>query len=159
MKHLKNEAQNLVQSCEDYLDQNTVEKSQNQADQIINPFFELKMYNPESEEEQKRKLSSVSDIRDSIKETFHEDVSTSYKTVPRIRSKSKASPRRPYNYKLQDGTESVSSFVALTPGHSHSTLSSNSSEWSNSDEQKDENQKGFVNKYFSRVKNFSLNKK
>ena len=153
LKHLKSEAQNLVQSCEDYLDQNTVGKSQSET--LINPFFELKMYNPESEEEQKRKLSSVSDIRDSIKETFHEEYPSNYKTVPRIRSKS----RRPYNYKLQDGTESVSSFVALTPGHSHSTLSSNSSEWSNSDEQKDETQKGFVNKYFSRVKNFSLNKK
>ena len=143
----------MVQSCEDYLDQNTVGKSQSET--LINPFFELKMYNPESEEEQKRKLSSVSDIRDSIKETFHEEYPSNYKTVPRIRSKS----RRPYNYKLQDGTESVSSFVALTQGHSHSTLSSNSSEWSNSDEQKDETQKGFVNKYFSRVKNFSLNKK
>ena len=153
LKNLKNEAQNLVRSCEDYLDQNTIEKCQHEK--IINPFFELKMYNPESEEEQKRKLSSVSDIRDSIKET-HEDVS--YKTVPRVRSKSK--PKR-FNYRVQDGTESVSSFVALTPGHSHSTLSSasDSSEWSNSDEQKDENQKGFVNKYFSRVKNFSLNKK
>ena len=64
LKHLRNEAQNLVQSCEDYLDQNTVGKSQSET--LINPFFELKMYNPESEEEQKRKLSSVSDIRDSI---------------------------------------------------------------------------------------------
>ena len=117
---------------------------ENSKNELINPFFELKMYNPESVEEQNRKLSSVSDIRDSIKET-HEDVSYSSKTVPRMNSKSK-------NYfRMKDGTESVSSFVALTPGHSHSTLSSGtSSEWSNSDEKED--QKGFVNKYFTRVK-------
>jgi len=133
------EAQSLVQSCEDYLDQNTSQPELNTS-AIINPFFELKMYNPDSEEELKRKLSSVSDIRDSIKET-HEDVS--YKTVPRIR------PKKGY-FKIQDGTESVTSFVALTPGHSRSTLSSGSSEWSNSDEKED--QKGFVNKYFTRVK-------
>ena len=69
-----------------------------------------------------------------------------------MRSKSKGGQRRPYNYKLQDGTESVSSFVALTPGHSHSTLSSNSSEWSNSDEQKDENQKDLSTSIFQESK-------
>ena len=151
MKNRLNEAQTLVQSCEDYLDLNSksVPDLNHPENSIINPFFELKMYNPESEEEQKRKLSSVSDIRDSIKET-HEDVS--YKTVPRIHK----AKNRPYAFRVQDGTESVSSFVALTPGHSHSTLSSGSSEWSNSDEKED--QKGFVNKYFTRVKN-SLVKK
>ena len=160
LKHLKNEAQNLVQSCEDYLDQNTVGKSQSET--LINPFFELKMYNPESEEEQKRKLSSVSDIRDSIKETFHEEYPSNYKTVPRIRSKS----RRPYNYKLQDGTESVSSFVALSPKDhflelSRSTMETTSSEgWSDNDDYEDKTdsfnsgiRKGFVNKCVSRVKN------
>ena len=133
-----------------------------QSETLINPFFELKMYNPESEEEQKRKLSSVSDIRDSIKETFHEEYPSNYKTVPRIRSKS----RRPYNYKLQDGTESVSSFVALSPKDhflelSRSTMETTSSEgWSDNDDYEDKTdsfnsgiRKGFVNKCVSRVKN------
>lgn len=76
-------ASNLIASCEQYLDENPV---------IINPFIDVKMdqsadiRGSNTSLAQHRKLSSVSDIRDSIKVT-HEDANLSYvagcQTVPR----------------------------------------------------------------------------
>jgi hypothetical protein len=77
-------ASNLIASCEKYLDENPV---------IINPFIDVKMDqsaefrgSDTSLAQAHRKLSSVSDIRDSIKVT-HEDANLSYvagcQTVPR----------------------------------------------------------------------------
>ena len=77
-------ASNLIASCEKYLDENPV---------IINPFIDVKMDQSAdirgsntSLAQAHRKLSSVSDIRDSIKVT-HEDANLSYvagcQTVPR----------------------------------------------------------------------------
>lgn len=85
-------ASNLIASCEKYLDENPV---------IINPFIDVKM--DESADirgsntslaQAHRKLSSVSDIRDSIKVT-HEDANLSYvagsQTVPRAFSRASKS--------------------------------------------------------------------
>lgn len=77
-------ASNLIASCEQYLDENPV---------IINPFVDVKMDQSadiggsnSSLAQAHRKLSSVSDIRDSIKVT-HEDANLSFsggcQTVPR----------------------------------------------------------------------------
>jgi hypothetical protein len=80
-------ASNLIASCEQYLDENPVT--------IINPFLGLQKMDESADihgsntslAAQRRKLSSVSDIRDSIKETHEDAGSLSYgagcQTVPR----------------------------------------------------------------------------
>ena len=87
-EEVKSEASNLIASCEQYLDENPVT--------IINPFLGLQKMDDESADihgsntslaAQRRKLSSVSDIRDSIKETHEDAGNLSYgagcQTVPR----------------------------------------------------------------------------
>ena len=86
-EEVKSEASNLIASCEQYLDENPVT--------IINPFLGLQKMDESADihgsntslAAQRRKLSSVSDIRDSIKET-HEDADNlrygaGCQTVPR----------------------------------------------------------------------------
>lgn len=86
-EEVKSEASNLIASCEQYLDENPVT--------IINPFLGLQKMDESADihgsntslAAQRRKLSSVSDIRDSIKETHEDAGNLSYgagcQTVPR----------------------------------------------------------------------------
>lgn len=139
---------------------------------IINPFVDVKMYQPPSSSETlaeeaiggHRKLSSVSDIRDSIRETHEEANHFSSKTIPRSFQPRKQPRRRPLNY-FQDGTESVKSFVIV----SNSTLNLTESEdegeeWSESDVDfvetlpNNSNKRSLINKCVTKVKSFVNNK-
>ena len=182
-------AKNLIASCEQYLDENEAAFSEAVLDKqpvIINPFADVKMYpkpheavtfglhekkatgsiSTGNEEDQQRKLSSVSDIRDSIRET-HEEASSPYfanKTIPRAfhsKRPKKPSAASAFDFKglpRQDGTESVKSFVIV----SNSTLNltddqeEDGEEWSYDDDLSEgpgaEPKRSFVNKCVNRVK-------
>ena len=176
-------AQNLIASCEKYLDENESRLEEDHS-LIINPFLDVKMSQPQvfDPHSQHRKLSSVSDIRDNIKETYEEaDSGFHSKTVPRIYSHSKHSSQpeirfkvfdsKPFydSYKRQDGTESVRSFVIVSKPKSQesSTLdltdeedNEMEDEWSQDEDIQSatgsfkaaSNNKGFVNKCVTRVK-------
>jgi len=161
---------------------------------LINPFIDVQMHNEDTTSiAESRKLSTVSDIRDHIKQNTPPVIQRSedkmYKTLPRAFQKKKV-PKSVRNFlekgqilqerakssepqaeedqsfSRQDGTESVSSFVALSPKDhflelSRSTMETTSSEgWSDNDDYEDKTdsfnsgiRKGFVNKCVSRVKN------
>lgn len=220
-------AHNLVASCEQYLDQNqlsppVLDEEDSAEVVMINPFADVHMFPSGSDfiqhHQHERKLSTISDIRDSIQMTHHdhqpEDISY-YKTLPRTSGRRKGlqvpkrvrqildrakscEPELPQiRFRIHtledndvqeddlDGTESVSSFVALSPGQpignkSSSTLGGGTSgeEWSDSgeynyydnndppvklnasaDDPDGSNKKGFVNKCVTRVKSFVGNNK
>lgn len=125
---------------------------------LINPFADVKMYPQDfsRQNSDQRKLSSVSDIRDSIKET-HEEPS-GFQTVPRFRPKTRPTPY------FQDGTESVRSFVILKNNNSESSTleltDEDDEEWSDEDSETEakHRNKGFVNKVKNRVKSLVQHK-
>ena len=202
-------ADNLVASCKRYLDENETFDSGSVTDHvkkenkrgeatIINPFIDVQMYNAKHDLEPRKKLSTVSDIRDHMEvskyqypnspststDNFDDSAFYSYKTLPRAfhrkqkvsksvrdfidRAKSSepefTASRREFTASgRQDGTESVSSFVALSPNDhllkaSQNTLETTSSGegWSENDDYEDKTdsftKKGFVNKCVTRVK-------
>lgn len=122
---MKNEAINLIASCEEYL---------NEEAKLINPFADLG-----SSSNNQRKLSSVS-VRDSIKETHEEPLSYfSCQTVPRS------------FHSRQDGTESVRSFV-MNPRSKSEEWSQDSED--SDDDGKTSTSRRFVNKYVNKVKHY-----
>ena len=170
-------ADNLVASCIQYLDENegmegpivNDTKEEEGRVPLINPFFDVQMY-VKQEPTEPRKLSSISDIRDNIRASTEE---LSFKSLPRAFQKKKmsksvkelmdrAKSSEPEVRGRQDGTESVSSFVVLSPSDNYLKLSSTTMEttssegWSENDDYEDKTdtfaKKGFVNKCVTRVK-------
>lgn len=128
-KRLKNEAINLIASCEEYL---------NEEAKLINPFADLN----EGPSSNLRKLSSVS-VRDSIKETHEEPLSYfSSQTVPRS------------FHSRQDGTESVRSFVMNPKAKSEEWSQDSDSSEDENDRRNRNGKSGFVNKYVNKVKHY-----
>ena len=151
-------ADHLIASCEQYLDENLWSDAKENPN-LINPFVDVNLSPAQplsplaaAALPDLRKLSSVSDIRESIKLT-HEDANLN-QTLPRAfpRSKRRQRDQQP----RQDGTESVRSFVIVSASRDLSSLSGDE-EWSDegSDSEVPKLNRGstsFVNKFATRVK-------